>query len=242
MQKVLILRISTLADVAVRYLLLFLGLAVMSLGIAFAIRSDLGTTPISSVPYVLSIITPLTMGTLMIAMNLVFLLGQILLLRRRFPLIQLLQIPVLFIFGLFNDLALWLVRGVDHSAYWQQWALVVIGIVFVGIGVTLQVRARATPLAGEALILTISNELIRKFGARKPLRFSSVKIQFDTTLVLSAVVLSLVFAHEVVGVREGTVAAALLVGVVVQVTMRLLPSARPEEQTATRTVETTPPR
>lgn len=104
MQKVLILRISTLADVAVRYLLLFLGLAVMSLGIAFAIRSDLGTTPISSVPYVLSIITPLTMGTLMIAMNLVFLLGQILLLRRRFPLIQLLQIPVLFIFGLFNDL------------------------------------------------------------------------------------------------------------------------------------------
>lgn len=233
---------NKLVDTTLRYLLLFLGLAVMSLGIAFAIRSDLGTTPISSVPYVLSIITPLTVGTLMVLMNLVFLLGQILLLRRRFPPVQLLQIPVLFIFGLFNDLSLWLLRGVGHSAYWQQWILVLIGIVLVGLGVVLQIKARATPLAGEAFILTISNELIRRFGAKKPLRFSSVKIQFDTTLVLSAVVLSLIFTREVVGVREGTVAAALLVGVVVQVILRFFPPARGGEEAPSRTVDTSPPR
>lgn len=228
---------SRAVDVAVRYLILFLGLAVMSLGIAFSIRSDLGTTPISSVPYVLSIITSLSVGTLMILLNLAFVLAQILILRRRFPPVQLLQIPVVVVFGLLNDAALWVVPDFDHSAYWQQWVLVAVGIVLVGIGVALQVKARATPLAGEGLILTISNELIRRFGAKKPLLFSSMKIQFDTTLVLIALVLALVFTGGLAGVREGTVAAALLVGVVVNWTTRLLEPATTVETASARVVD-----
>lgn len=209
-------------DVTRRYLLLFFGLALMSLGIALSIHSDLGTTPISSVPATLNLITGWTVGTWLILINLVFVALQILLLRRRFPPIQLLQIPVVLIFGLFNDAALWLVRDVEPGNYLQQWGLVAAGILVVGVGVAYQVKAKATPLAGEGLILTISNELIRAFGPKKPFLFGNVKVTFDTTLVVIAAVLGLIFLGNLGGVREGTVAAALLVGVVAQATLRLI--------------------
>ena len=71
-------------DIALRYVMLLFGLSLMSLGIAFSVRSDLGTTPISSLPYVLSELMPLSLGVLMILMNLAFVALQIVVLRRRF--------------------------------------------------------------------------------------------------------------------------------------------------------------
>ena len=120
-----------------RYLMLLLGLSLMSLGIALSIRSALGTTPISSLPYVLSLLTPLSVGTLMILLNLVFVGLQIAILRRRFPPLQLLQILVVITLGVLNDAALWLLPDVTAFTYWQQWLLAVCGIVIVGIGVAL---------------------------------------------------------------------------------------------------------
>ncbi|MGO1201270.1 MAG: YczE/YyaS/YitT family protein [Dermabacteraceae bacterium] len=217
-------------DVGLRYLMLLLGLSLMSLGIAFSIRSALGTTPISSLPYALSLLTPLSVGALMILLNLVFVALQILVLRRRFPPIQLLQIPVVVVFGVLNDAALWLLRDVTFSAYWQQWLLAAIGIVIVGIGVAFQVKAKATPLAGEGLILTLSTELTRRFGPKRPLLFGAMKIQFDTTLVLVSIAIGLIAAGSLLGVREGTIAAALCVGLVVQLTLRVLEPVRTVEK------------
>lgn len=209
-------------DIALRYVMLLFGLSLMSLGIAFSVRSDLGTTPISSLPYVLSELMPLSFGLLMILMNLAFVALQIVVLRKRFKPVQLLQIPVVVVFGVLNDVALWVVRDVSYSAYWHQWILVAIGIVLVGIGVAFQVKAQTTPLAGEGLILALSDELIRTFGVKRPLLFSSMKIQFDTTLVLLSVVIALIFTGGLAGVREGTVAAAVCVGFVVHLVIRLL--------------------
>ena len=209
-------------DGMLRGLMLLFGLSLMSLGIAFSIRSALGTTPISSLPYALSLLTPLSVGLLMILLNLVFVLAQIAILRRRFPPLQLLQIPVVVVFGLLNDAGLWVLRGVTFSAYWQQWLLAAIGIVIVGIGVAFQVKAKAIPLAGEALILTLSTELTHRFGPKRPLLFGAMKIQFDTTLVLISAAIGLIAAGSLLGVREGTLAAALCVGLVVQLTLRVL--------------------
>ncbi|GAA4513865.1 YczE/YyaS/YitT family protein [Brevibacterium yomogidense] len=221
-----------------RYVVLGLGLSLMSIGIAFSIRSDLGTTPISSLPYVVSELTPLSVGTLMILMNLVFVALQILVLRRRFKPVQLLQIPVVVVFGLLNDAALWLLRDVTYSTYWQQWLLVAIGIVVVGVGVAFQVKAQAVPLAGEGLILALSDTLIRRFGVKRPLLFGAMKVQFDTTLVLVSVAIALIFTHGLAGVREGTVAAAIGVGFVVQLTIRLLEPVSSVEKANARLVAT----
>ncbi|MGD7002137.1 YczE/YyaS/YitT family protein [Corynebacterium halotolerans] len=205
-----------------RYLLLLAGLTVMAFGIAFAVRSDLGTTSISSLPYVLSLTTPLTLGTHTILMNAAFLLAQVLILRRRFPPLQVLQLPVVLLFGLLNDVAVWLLRDLSYSAYWQQWVLGLIGITCVGIGVACSVTSQTVMLSGDALVLTITNELTRWLGARRYLVFGYAKMVFDSLLVLSAAVLSAMALHELVGVREGTVAAALLIGMVAKQVIPLL--------------------
>lgn len=205
-----------------RYLLLSLGLSTMALGIAFSIRSGLGTTPISTLPLVLSLIAPLSVGTMTILMNLSFIVAQILILRKRFEPVQLLQVPAAFLFGFLIDVGLWVLRGIAYSAYWQQWVLVLIGIVFVGFGVACQITANTLTLAGEGIVLAISNTLIRHFGAKTYLLFGSLKIIFDVSLVVVSAILALIFLHELAGVREGTVLAAVGVGFVARHLITLL--------------------
>ncbi|HHU68309.1 DUF6198 family protein [Corynebacterium sp.] len=199
-----------------RLLLLFVGLLIMSFGIALSVRSDLGTTTISSVPYVISLISPVTLGTATILLNAGFLGVQMLLLRRRFQLVQLLQLPVVLVFGLLNDAALWATSWINYSAYWQQWLLTISAIVVLSVGIVFQITARSVMLSGEAVVLTIASELSRVFGQRRIFVFGYVKVVFDIVLVLSALTLALLFAGRVVGVGEGTVAAALLIGFVVK--------------------------
>lgn len=199
-----------------RLVLLFIGMVIMAFGIALSVRSDLGTTTISSLPYVLSLISPLTLGTASIIVNSGLVLLQILILRRRFQAIQLLQIPVLLAFGVFNDVALWATEWIGYSAYWQQWLLVLAGIVLLGVGICFQIAGQSIMLAGEAAVLTIATELSRKFGGRRLFAFGYVKIAFDVLLVSSAAVLAVSFLGELSGVREGTAAAALLIGYTVK--------------------------
>lgn len=87
-----------------RYVLLLIGLMIMAFGVAFSIKASLGTSPISSVPYAVSVFTLLTVGTATIAMHCVFILLQILILRKNYHLIQLMQLPVAFVFGYLTDL------------------------------------------------------------------------------------------------------------------------------------------
>lgn len=190
---------------AKRYCVLLLGLAVMAFGVAFSIKADLGTSPISSVPYAVSVFAPLTVGQATIAMHCVFILLQILILRRKYRPIQLLQLPVALFFGYLTDLGVWAVQGITCPAYWQRWIVCLIGVLLVAVGVTLEVKANVVVLAGEGVVLAICQALPK-------LKFGTMKVAFDVTLVVIACVLSLVFTQRVQGVREGTLAAALLVG------------------------------
>lgn len=189
-----------------RYLLLLVGLSIMAFGVAFSIKASLGTSPISSVPYVLSLFTPLTVGTATIIMHCFFILMQILILRKNYHFIQLMQLPIAFFFGDLTDFGVWAVRGISYHAYWQQWILCLIGILLVAVGVSLEVKAGVVVLAGEGVVLAICQVL--------PVKFGYMKVGFDVALVVIACVLSLVFAHQLQGVREGTVAAAIMVGLI----------------------------
>lgn len=189
-----------------RYLLLCAGLAIMAFGVAFSIKASLGTSPISSVPYVVSLFAPLTVGTATIAMHCVFILLQILILRRNYHPIQLMQLPVAFFFGYLTDFGVWAVRGIQCDTYWQQWIVCLIGILLVAAGVSLEVKAGVVVLAGEGVVLAICKVL--------PVKFGYMKVGFDVTLVVTACILSLVFTGRLQGVREGTVAAALMVGLI----------------------------
>ena len=205
-----------------RYLLLCAGLAIMAFGVAFSIKASLGTSPISSVPYVVSLFAPLTVGTATIVMHCVFILLQILILRRQYHPIQLMQLPVAFFFGYLTDFGVWAVQGITCNTYWQQWIICLIGILLVAVGVSFEVKAGVVVLAGEGVVLAICKVLPK-------VKFGYMKVGFDVTLVVIACILSIVFTGRLQGVREGTVAAALLVGLIAKQLGKLLARWKLEE-------------
>lgn len=187
-----------------RIVFLCVGLTTMAFGVAFSIKAALGTSPISSVPYVTGAISGLTVGTTTIIMNTLFVLIQIAILRRQYEWVQLLQLPAAVLFGMMIDLASYLIRDLNPTAYWQQWIVCLPGIFLVALGVSIEVTARLITTAGEGIVLAICKVA--------PIKFGNMKMIFDLTLVAISITLSLLFLHHLDGVREGTVAAAVLVG------------------------------
>lgn len=192
-----------------RYIILLVGLIVMAFGVAFSIVGDLGTSPISSLPYVTGVASGLSVGTTTMIMHCAFVLLQIAILRKNFEWVQLLQILVAVVFGFFIDVAQAALSGLTYANYFEQWVYCAIGIVLVALGVTLEVVAGVVILAGEGVVRTICQV--------KPWKFGNVKVAFDVTLVVLSVLFGLIFLHQVVGVREGTVAAAIFVGLLSKV-------------------------
>lgn len=193
-----------------RYLLFIVCLFFMGLGVALTKHGELGVSPISSVANVVSIkFDFLSFGTWLTISNCILLLGQILLLRRNFKPIQLLQIPLSFLFGYFTDFGMWLVGFIPNEIYVGKLALVISGIVVLGFGITLGVIANVILNSGEAFVKALADTAKKDFG--------NTKIVFDVSWVLLSVILSLVFFEgRLVGTREGTVLSAFLVGVVVK--------------------------
>jgi len=187
-----------------RWFFLFLSIAVMTFGVSLSIVAGLGTSPISSLPYTLSFITPLTVGTATILLNTLFVLAQLVLLRREFGFVHLLQLPLSFVFGWMIDLFLLLMKNIVCETYLQQWICCMLGLLISGCGIAMQVKADVATLGGEGIVLALSKVTGTRFGTMKTI--------FDSASVLLSVLLALVFLGRIAGVREGTIMAALITG------------------------------
>lgn len=201
----------------IRSLLLCLGLIVMAFGVAFSIKAGLGTSPISSVPYVTSEISGLSVGCTTIIMNFIFVFIQIIILRSQYDWFQLFQLPAAVIFGLFIDIAETVLSPINCSAYWGQWLLCLVGIFLVALGISMEVTANLVTTAGEGIVLAVCKVT--------PIKFGNLKTAFDITLVAISVILGFLFLGRLCGVREGTIAAAVLVGQVTKQTNKLMKKA-----------------
>ena len=197
-----------------RIAFLCFGLMIMAFGVVFSIKGALGTSPISSVPYVTAKISGLSVGTTTIIMNFVFVLIQIAILRSQYDWLQLLQFPAAIVFGTMIDVAGYVLQAIAFSNYVQQWLLCIAGIFLIALGISLEVTANLVTTAGEGIVLAICRVV--------PVKFSNMKIIFDVTLVCISIVLSFVFLGHLDGVREGTVAAAIFVGLITKQTNRLM--------------------
>ena len=198
---------------AKRIIFLCLGLTIMAFGVAFSIKAALGTSPISSVPYVTSTISGLSVGTTTIIMNFMFALIQIAILRKKYDWFQLLQFPAAIVFGTMIDVAEYLLKPVEFSNYLEQWLLCVVGVFLVALGVSVEVMANLVTTAGEGIVLAICQVA--------PVKFSNMKVAFDVTLVCISITLSFIFLGHLDGVREGTIAAAVFVGLIIKQTNKL---------------------
>lgn len=198
------------AKIVIRYIVLIIGLLFSGIGVAFTKRGDLGVSPISSTANVISIKFDFwTMGTWLIVWNCILILAQILLLRRNFKIYQLLQIPLSFLFGWFTDFGMWLVSFIPVPNYAVRFSLLLAGIVILAFGISLSVIANVIMNSGEALVKAISDTVNKEFG--------HVKVVFDISCVLTAVILSLIlFGGRIVGAREGTIISAIFTGLVVK--------------------------
>ena len=148
-----------------RYILLIIGLLFSAFGVAAAKHGELGVSPISSVANIVSIrFDFLSMGTWLIIWNCVLILGQIIILRRDFKPIQLLQIPLSFVFGWFTDLGMWCFSIVPSDIYPVQLGMVVLGVVLLAFGISLAVEADVIMNSGEAFVKDVADKLHKNFG------------------------------------------------------------------------------
>lgn len=200
-----------------QHLLLLCSLYLMTLGVALCVESRLGSSVISSVPFVLSLagdagapVPRWTIGGYTIGMNFLFVFLQILILRRRFEAVQLFQLVIGFVFGWLIDLNMWVVGGADYSALWVQGVAQFAGCTVMGAGIALEVRCGSVTMPGEGITIALSRVTGRPFA--------KVKIVVDTALVFAAVGLGYLFfggwLWNVVGV--GTLFAMFYVGLVVK--------------------------
>ena len=185
-----------------RYIIFLVGLFINSFGVSFITKADLGTSPISSIPYVLSLNFPFTLGEFTIFFSL------------NFKLEHFLQIPVSIIFGYFIDLTTFMLGAMNPEVYPVKLISLLIGCVILGFGVYMEVLADVVMLPGESFVRAIVLTWKTNFG--------NTKVAFDASMTIIAGVLSLFFFHKLQGVREGTIIAALLVGFIARLFGRLL--------------------
>lgn len=194
-----------------RYILFAVSLFVNAMGIAFITKALLGTSPITSVTYVLSMFTPLSIGQWTIVLNLLFVLFELPFMTRKELKddlrMFLLQIPISLCFGTFIDLSMNMLYWLEPVKYIDQIIYLLVGCVILAAGITLEVKANVAMMAGEYFVRVISQRFHGEFGY--------VKLCFDIILVCIACLFSICFMSGIYGVREGTVAAALLVGPIV---------------------------
>lgn len=187
-----------------RYVIFIIGLFVNSLGVSMVTKADLGTSPISSIPYVLSLHFPLTLGQFTIIFSILLILLQLIILKKDFKLEHILQIPVSISFGYFIDSSMIILSFVNPASYITKILYLFLGCIILGIGVYLEVLADVVMLPGESFVRAIVSKFNTEFGI--------TKVIFDVSMTVIAATLSFIFMKKLAGVREGTIVAALIVG------------------------------
>ena len=183
----------------------FGGLMLMTLGVAISVKSDLGVTPVSSIPYTMTVVTGMDLGIATILFSVFMVLLQIIMQRKDFKPYNLLQIPISIIFGLFMTASGKLMNCFpDIPTFTLRFLVMLFSTVFVAIGVFLYVSSGLIPLPTEGFLIVAAE----KTG----IRFASLKVFFDVAMVLISLATCLLMVHSLGSVGIGTIVSAVLVG------------------------------
>lgn len=197
-----------------RVALMLVGIAVMAFGIDVVVKANLGNSPISAFPYVMSHVTPqISFGTLMLLWQCFLVLLQVLILRRDFRLVDLLQIPISVFFGMCIDAFALVIAPITLPNYASSWVCLLVGMAILALGVTMTVISATVMNCGEAVVQAV----VRKTG----IKFGTMKVIFDVSCAVAAALLGFACLGHLEGVREGTVVCAACTGLIVNVYMGL---------------------
>ena len=184
-----------------RYIMLLIGIFFMETGISLIIKSGTGTSPMSSLTNVMTQICPLlTLGMYTFLLNVLFFIVDF----KSFSASKFIQLIPTFFLSVAVDFNMFLVRGLHPETYILKLAVLIIGCMFFGLSIAFMVSADVILMPGEALIKIISVKYQKEYG--------NVKTAVDVSLVVLAVIVSLIFLNTIYGVREGTLIAAFTIG------------------------------
>lgn len=202
-----------------RYVCFAVSLFICALGVSLVTNSHLGTSPITSLPYTITFILPVTLGTTTFVLNVLLVGVQRILLKRRLNLVEFLQIPAVFLFSVFIDFWMYITQFLITEYYAEQVFLCILGSAILGFGISIEIISNATVLPGEGLVIIIANKFRKNFG--------NIKILFDISLVILSVLLALICLQTVVGLREGTVISAFCVGFFARLSSKITRRIKP---------------
>ena len=203
------MRKSTPVQFVIRVAIYCLGLFLLAMGVALSVNSNLGVSPVNSLPYVVSQIIGVQLGSCVTVVFCFYILLQIMILRKEFNPINLLQIAFSTIFGYFVEFAKMLVGDFAIPTYAGKLVMLAISIVFIALGILLYMDVEMVPMPMEGL----TSCLAKKLG--KP--FPTVKTVVDCIVVGTGVVLCFVFLGGLDGIREGTIITAVVTGKLIAV-------------------------
>lgn len=196
--------------ILLRYFYFILGIIINSFGIAFITKSDLGTSQISSVPYVLSLeFSDYTFGMTTFIFNILFIIIQIIILRRDFHPIQFLQVFANILFSFFIDVSMNWLSFFQPETFMIKLISLIIGCMILAFGICIEVAPNVIVVPGEGVVRALALAI----AIKKPkVKFGTIKIYFDISLIILACILSFIFFGELNGVGIGTIISALVVG------------------------------
>ena len=192
------------------YALFLIGLFIASMGVALSTKAGLGTSPVASVPYSVSLVNhTLTFGWWLNMWSVVQIAVQIALLRKKCkPMEIIIQTVLAFVYGYLTDFSCFLISGIQADSYIIQFLLMIVSCFVLGFGIWIQFRGGVAMLPGEAMNRAIS-EVTGK-------RYENIKIFFDVLYIAAAAVISFAFIGKLEGVREGSIIAAILIGNIIK--------------------------
>ncbi len=193
-----------------RYLLFLVGLFIASLGVAFSTKAGLGTSPVASVPYSVSLaLGILSFGTWLNLMSVRQIVIQVLVLKGKCNYIEIaIQTVLAFVYGYLTDFSCWLIRVIELKTYIGCFVFMLLGCIILAFGIWIQLKGNVAMLPGEAM-----NRAISKVTGK---RYENIKIVFDILYITISAVICLVFLGKLEGVREGSIIAAILVGTIIK--------------------------
>ena len=193
-----------------RYILFLTGLFIASMGVAFSTKAGLGTSPVASVPYSVSLVFPIfTLGGWLNILSVLQITVQVVLLGKKCkPVEIIIQTILAFVYGYLTNLSCWLIKDIVADTYVQQFVYMGLSCFILAFGILIQLKGNVAMLPGEAMNRAISMVTGKKY--------ENIKIFFDVFYIIIAAVICLVFLGRLEGVREGSIFAAIAVGNIIK--------------------------
>ena len=197
-------------DLIKRYALFLVGLFIASIGVAFSTKAGLGTSPVASLPYSVSLVSKLlTFGGWLNLLSVIQIITQVVILKGKVNYVEIaVQTVLAFVYGYLTNLSCFLIKGIVVTSYPMQFLFMLLGCAILAFGIWIQLKGAVAMLPGEAM-----NRAISKVTGK---RYENIKIFFDILYIALSAIVCLIFLGKLEGVREGSIIAAVLVGTIIK--------------------------